>query len=284
MSTPNDRRPFPVGTLLLAGLLAALMLLTYLLVKPPSPPAELRGVLRADFKPLAPFHLSSRNHGPIERDGLRGKWTFVFFGYLSCPDVCPNTLNELGAMQTLLEDQAPEIAERVQVLFVSVDPARDSAEQLASYADYFGPRIIGATAGQGAIERLVRQFGAAYRFEPETAPGQYLVTHSSAVFLVDPYARLMAAFSQPHYASAMLAQFRRIVDYYGGTGRMPAGTGVSGIAPARFPELAVGPDAERGDQQQVDDHADTEEYRQRIARPGVGVRLGASQRDFVFAA
>jgi protein SCO1/2 len=279
-----DRHPFPVGTLLLAALLALAILLTWLLVKPPSPPAELEGVLRSEFRQLTPFHLQSRGHGPVDLGRLRGKWTFVFFGYRSCPDVCPNTLHELGAMQTLLADRSPELARQVQVLFVSVDPGRDSAEQLESYAAYFGPRIIGATAGRGALDRLTKQFGAAYRVEPETAPGEYRVSHSSAIFLVDPYARLVAAFSQPHYAAELLAQFRRIVDYYGraGPGTGPEKAEISAIAPARFPEFAPGPDAERGNQQQVDDHADTEEYRQRVARAGVGARVAAGELGLVF--
>lgn len=278
-----DRHPLPVGTLLLAVLLALAMLLTWLLVKPPSPPGELRGVLRSEFRPLAPFHLQSGSHGPIGLDSLRGMWTFVFFGYRSCPDVCPDTLNQLGEMQALLADQSPGLARQVQVLFVSVDPARDSTEQLASYAAYFGPRIIAATAGRGALDRLARQFGAAYRYEPETVPGQYAVSHSSAVFLVDPYARLVAAFSQPHYAAALLAQFRGIVEYFGRAGPGPEKAEISGIAPARFLEFAPGPDAERGDQQQVDDHADAEEYRQRVACTGAGARVAGDDQGLVFA-
>ena len=219
MSKPNERRyRFPVGTLLLAGLFAAVLLTTYLLVRPPAPPAELEGVLRADFRPLAPFHLNSRSHGPLDRDDLRGKWTFVFFGYRSCPDVCPNTLHELAAFRRLLDDSDAADAERVQVLFVSVDPARDSEEALAEYVAYFDPRFIGATAGRAALERLARQFGAAFVYEPETVPGQYAVSHTAAIFLVDPHVRVVAAFSEPHYAATLLAQFRGIADYYAMSG------------------------------------------------------------------
>jgi protein SCO1/2 len=219
MSTPNDgRRGFPVGTLLLAGLLAAVLLLTHLLVKPPSPPDELEGVLRSDFRPLAPFYLNSRSHGPIGRDDLRGKWTFVFFGYRSCPDLCPNTLHELAEFRRLLDDSGDADAEGAQVLFVSVDPARDSEEALAEYVAWFDPRFIGATAGRAAVERFARQFGAAFDYEAETAPGQYAVSHSGAVFLVDPHVRVVATFSQPHYAATLLAQYRGITEYYAASG------------------------------------------------------------------
>ena len=85
MSTPSNRRIFPVGTLVLAALLALAMLVVWLLVRPAPPPAELQPILRSEFRPLAPFHLASSGHGPIERDTLLGRWTFVFFGYRSCP-------------------------------------------------------------------------------------------------------------------------------------------------------------------------------------------------------
>jgi protein SCO1/2 len=215
MSTASERRHgFPVGTLLLGGLLAAVLLTTHLLVRPPPPPAELEGVLRADFRPLTPFHLNSRSHGPLGLDALRGKWTFVYFGYRSCPDLCPNTLHQLAAFRRLLDDADTADAERVQVLFVSVDPARDSEEALDEYVAWFDPRFIGATAGRAALERFARQFGADFAYGEETAPGQYAVAHSGAVFLVDPHARVVATFSEPHYAATLLAQYRGIAAYY----------------------------------------------------------------------
>ena len=106
----------------------------------------------------------------------------------------------------------------MQVIFVSVDPARDSTENLARYVSHFNKKFIGATAGKGAIERLTRQFGADYVLEEETAPGQYLVAHTSAIFLVDPSGRLVASFSQPHYAATLLSQYRKITAYFSGSG------------------------------------------------------------------
>jgi len=212
------KRIVPVGSLLLLGLVLAFMLLTWILVKPPAPPAELRGVLRSEFRQLDAFQLSSDNRGPVTETSLRGKWSFFFFGYLSCPDVCPATLHELGRFWNLLVDDRGAVPEDLQVIFVSVDPARDSTENLARYASYFNRNFIGATAGKGQIDRLTRQFSAQYMIEAETETGEYLVNHSSAIFLVDPYGRVVASFSQPHYATTILAQFEKIVDYYGGAG------------------------------------------------------------------
>ena len=216
MNEPRKRHVFPLGSLVLALGFAAAMLFTYLLVKPAAPPAELQGVLRPEFRPLAPFLLSSDGHGPITERSLRDRWTFVFFGYLSCPDVCPNTLHELNAFWNRLRDESSREPEQVQVLFVSVDPDRDTPEKLASYTAYFNRRFIGATAGKGQIDRLSRQFGAGYALEAETSPGQYHVVHTSAIFLVDPYGRLVATFSQPHYSDTIARQFRQIEAWFAG--------------------------------------------------------------------
>ena len=214
----SKKRIIPIGSLVIGLVFGLVMLFTHLLVKPPAPPAELEGVLRSEFRQLAPFQLQSHNHGPINETSLQGKWTFVFFGYLSCPDVCPNTLNELSTFRALLKDELGADPDDLQVIFVSVDPTRDSTAKLASYVAHFDKEFIGATAGKGAIDRLTRQFGADYEVEAETAAGQYLVAHTSAIFLVDPYGRLVATFSQPHYASTLLSQYKKITAYFSGEG------------------------------------------------------------------
>jgi protein SCO1 len=214
----SKKRIIPIGSLVIGLVFGLVMLFTHLLVKPPAPPPELAGVLRSEFRQLTPFQLQSQNHGPIDETSLQGKWTFVFFGYLSCPDVCPNTLHELSTFWALLKDETGVEPDDLQVLFVSVDPDRDSTANLASYVAHFNKKFIGATAGKGAIDRLTRQFGAGYEIEAETATGQYLVAHTSAIFLVDPYGRLVATFSQPHYASTLLSQYKKITAYFSGAG------------------------------------------------------------------
>jgi protein SCO1/2 len=214
----RKKRIIPIGSLVIGLIFGLVMLFTHLLVKPPAPPAELEGVIRSEFRQLAPFQLQSRGRAPITESSLLGHWSFVFFGYLSCPDVCPNTLHELNLFRNLLKDETGTEPEDLQILFVSVDPDRDSTEKLASYVAHFNRKFIGATAGKGAIDRLLGQFGADYELEPETAPGQYLVAHTSAIFLVDPYGRLVATFSQPHYASTLLSQYKKITAYFSGTG------------------------------------------------------------------
>ena len=122
----RKRTAFPIGSIVLGLAFVLVMLVTWLLVRPAPPPAELKGVLRSDFRPVSSFLLSSASHGPITEKILRDRWTFVFFGYLSCPDVCPNTLHELGNFWRQLHDEPRDDLQPVQVLFVSVDPGRDT--------------------------------------------------------------------------------------------------------------------------------------------------------------
>ena len=210
----TNKKPFPLGTLLLFGLFLLVMLLTYLLVRPPSPPPELQGVLRPDFRLLQPFQLTDHNGAVFNRKRLTEKWTLVFFGYTSCPDICPATLYVLNSVQGLLEDEAGSVPEDMQVLFVSVDPQRDTTDKLAAYVTHFNKDFIAATADKTEIDKLAAQFGAGYMLEEETVPGHYLVAHTSAIFLVDPLGRLVASFSQPHYASTITEQYRKIQAYF----------------------------------------------------------------------
>lgn len=210
----TKKKILPVGTALLFGLFLMVMLVTYLLVRPPAPPAELQGVLRPDFRLLQPFKLTDHNNALFDQERFKGKWTFVFFGYTSCPDICPATLYVLNSVQGLLEDATGKVPTDMQVVFISVDPERDTIEMLAPYITHFNKTFIGATAAKTEIDKLTKQFGAGYILEPETAPGHYLVAHTSAIFLVDPLGRLVASFSQPHYPTTITSQYQQIQTYF----------------------------------------------------------------------
>ena len=206
----------PVGTLVIFSFFLLVMAVTYTLTKPPPRPAELEGVLRPDFRPLLPFRLTDQHNRPFDEKRLQGKWTFVFFGYTSCPDICPTTLNVLsGVYASLPENTAAD----TQVVFVSVDPARDTPEKLAEYVSYFNRDFIGASGDKQQIDAFSRQFGAGYIIERENpdAPGTengYTVSHTSAIFLLDPSGRLVAIFSQPHQVTTIVSLYNRIRAYF----------------------------------------------------------------------
>ena len=212
----TERQLIPVGTLVLGGFFLLVMLVTYILVKPPAPPSELIGVLRSEYRQLLPFELTTETGGPLNEQAFQGEWSFIFFGYLSCPDVCPTTLHELNSVHSLLKDENGEDPADLQVMFISVDPGRDSTDAIGHYVRYFNKNFIGATATKSTIDSFTRQFGAGYIIEAETAPGQYMVAHTSAIFLVDPLGRLVASFSQPHYAATIFSQYKKIKAYFSG--------------------------------------------------------------------
>jgi len=207
-------KKIPIGTIVIFGFFLLVMAVTYVMTKPPERPAELEGVLRPDFRLLQPFKLTDHNNAVFDEKRLQGKWSFVFFGYTSCPDVCPATLYVLKSVHGLLVDETGKIPDDMQVLFVSVDPARDPPEKLADYITYFNKDFIGTTADKKEIDKLARQFGAGYFFEEETAAGVYNVSHTSAIFLVDPFGRLAASFSQPHQPSTIVSQYKKIRTYF----------------------------------------------------------------------
>ncbi len=210
----SDSKTFPVGTLVLGAIFLLVMLATYLIIKPSAPPAQLQGVLRPVYQLLMPFELTDQNGELFSEENFQDKWTFVFYGYTSCPDICPATLYVLNSVQGLQQDQVGDATLDMQVVFISVDPERDTPEKLAAYMAYFNPEFIGASADKVEIDRLARQFGAGYIIEPETAPGQYLVAHTSAIFLVDPLGRLVAVFSQPHYPTSINSLYEDIRAYF----------------------------------------------------------------------
>lgn len=172
-------------------------------------PPELQAVLRPAPKALHEFNLAGHDGQRFTLDRLKNKWSMLFFGYTYCPDICPTALAVLSALFQRLE-QHPGVIPDTQVVFVSVDPQRDRPERLAEYIAYFDERFVAATGEVAEIDGLVRQIGAGYQIEPEDSSGNYLVSHTGSIFLVDPQARLVGAFSFPHKPESIASQYLRI--------------------------------------------------------------------------
>jgi len=118
---------------------------------------------------------------------FKGKVVVMFFGYTQCPDVCPTTLTEMQQTMVLLGPQA----DKVQVLFVTVDPARDTAVILKQYVPSFDPRFIGLRpADEVALEKVTKDFKIYYKKVPGLSPGSYTIDHTAGSYVFDPEGHL----------------------------------------------------------------------------------------------
>ena len=161
----------------------------------PDIPATLMGTVWPQPRPLSEFQLNDHTGAVFGLDELRGKWTLMFFGYTSCPDICPTTMLILRGVVGALAEAGAGLP---RVVLVSVDPERDDAETLGQYVTYFGEDFLGVRGNEGQLRSLVLQIGAMYMHGPADENGYYEVAHNASVFLVDPEARMYAAFSPPH--------------------------------------------------------------------------------------
>ena len=130
------------------------------------------------------FTLNSAS-GPFDLKAQRGKVVLIYFGYTFCPDICPTNLMLIAqAINALNKD---ELA-RVQGVFISVDPARDTLDRLATYTKYFHPSILGVTGKPDHIASIAKQYGAVYRKVEGESQGGYLIDHSSNTYVIAPHA------------------------------------------------------------------------------------------------
>ena len=119
---------------------------------------------------IAAFKLTDHMGKTFDRSSINGRWSFVFFGFVSCPDVCPTSMSVLGSVDRQLQASNPELAEQFQGILVSVDPERDSTENLAKYATAFSPRFLGVTGPREDLVGLTTQVNVAFAKVPLTEP------------------------------------------------------------------------------------------------------------------
>ena len=160
-----------------------------------------------DPKPLTAFAFTDHENRAFDLSRLKGKWSFLFFGYTHCPDICPTTLATLvRARENIAKSTAG--AKDVQFVFISVDPNRDTASKLRQYVTYFDTTFLGVTGGDAQLGNLVGQLGAAYQVAVTRGMENYPVYHTAAVFLVDPRARYHAVFAPPLDAEGISRPFQ----------------------------------------------------------------------------
>ena len=138
---------------------------------------------------------------------FRGKVVVVFFGFTHCPDVCPTTLSDLRKAAQLLGADA----ERLQVLFVTVDPKRDTPELLAKYVPAFNPAFLGLYGDADATTKVAKDFKIFYQLQPGSTPESYTVAHTAASLVFDPQGRLRLFINYGMEAEKMAADIKLLL-------------------------------------------------------------------------
>ncbi len=210
----KSKRLFPI-LLAIIGLVVGVLL--SLIINKPGQIARtdvtIPGLLWPNPKPITPFQLIDQNGKPFNLENLKGQWSLLFFGYTHCPDVCPTTMT---LMNSIVNELSAENKPVPQVIFITVDPERDTQKQLADYVAYFNPSFQGLTGSEEAIAALTKQIGVLSMKIPDknsTNASDYLMDHSASILFIGPEARLIGIFSAPHDKTDIKQRYLAMVDF-----------------------------------------------------------------------
>jgi len=157
-----------------------------------------------------PFTLTDQDGRTVSDRDFAGKYRLIYFGYTYCPDVCPLDVQTLMKGFRQIEADDPALAARIQPIFITVDPARDTAPVLRQFVRAFHPRLIGLTGSEAAIAAVAKEYAIYYRKQP-VAPGAtgYLMDHSRQAMLFGPNGEPLALITQDKDAATVVADIKR---------------------------------------------------------------------------
>ena len=201
MNTQAGSRPSNRTLYAIMGVLVAILLLAtggYLFMTGETPGALTVG---------GPFALVDGDGKQVTDKTWRGKYMLIYFGYTFCPDVCPTTLNSVSDAL----DKLGAKADRIQPLFITVDPKRDTPAEVKQFAAAFGPRMIGLTGSPGQIAAAAKAYRVYYA-EHRTGkePGEYTIDHSSVLYLMGPDGRFIAPVRADQTGAEMAAALTKL--------------------------------------------------------------------------
>ena len=143
----------------------------------------------------------------VTDQSFRGKAMLVYFGYTHCPDACPTALQDMAAA---VDKLSPAERAQVQIVFITVDPARDTPAVMKSYASAFSPEVEGLTGSPGAIAQAAREYRVYYARHDEKG-GDYSMDHSSIIYLMDKQGQFVSVFTQDTTPDEMASDLRKVI-------------------------------------------------------------------------
>ena len=183
-------------------------LIISILLQSCSKPPSWHGSDVSGMLPDLEFNLTGPDNEQVDARSLRGKPVLVFFGFTSCPDVCPTTLTQLSVVMKKLGPQA----DNIQILLVSVDPGRDTPEVMKSYTASFGPWLLGLTGPEDTLEALRKSYGVYAAMESSDSKGAYNVMHSAAVFAFDAEGHARVLISDVNNVDNVVADIQQLIN------------------------------------------------------------------------
>jgi cytochrome oxidase Cu insertion factor (SCO1/SenC/PrrC family) len=157
-----------------------------------------------------PFTLTDQSGAIVTEKTYDGSWRLIYFGYTFCPDACPT---ELGVMAQAIEEMGPA-GQKVQPIFITIDPERDTVQQLKTYVPLFDKRLVGLTGTPQQIAAVAKAYKVYYAKadQPGVDAKSYGMNHSSFVYLMDPKGKFLTVFSSDTDSDKMAAEIKRFMD------------------------------------------------------------------------
>ena len=165
---------------------------------------------------IAPFELLDHTGAVFNRQSLEGHWSFIFFGFTNCPDVCPTSLSVLGQVENQLKQQDPRLAERFKVRLVSVDPDADTLERLGQYVGAFSSSFLGVRGERADLVKFTDQVNVAFAKVPlrSPVPGSdaqgYTVDHTGNIVIINPRGHYHGFIKLPHKAETIRLSYQTL--------------------------------------------------------------------------
>ncbi|MBA2648258.1 MAG: SCO family protein [Legionella sp.] len=203
----TTRNYLGICLLSLVGLIAGILLSKHVHIPKKIDLTHFHGTYLETPRTVQPFKLKGIDNKLFDNSKLKGKWTFVFFGFTQCGYLCPTTMAELGKMYKILEKKELELP---QVVMISIDPESDTLDKLKQYVQAFNPKFFAARGNDSIIEAMTKEMGIVYQkiaSKSGDSKRRYDIQHSGAIMLFNPKGQLNVFFTLPHNANLMAKDY-----------------------------------------------------------------------------